>query len=292
MSSQIDRPWASGWTWGELIPTDFGGLFELRGCVCFARRLRHAPRRPTPTHTTISHTSRIHNTHTRHSHTHTHLTSLSLHHPHSHVTFAHTQHAHNIIHKTPQDASRPPPGCLQDTSKTSAHRLQLENICLSCFDCVVLQFLYDCVSHNMSTRSITMSSTNDVYSVCTLATVLTLANIHIPIVAWPGLVFTSIVIQKWCPCRLELVRKHIINTVWLPNGKRTRQSRPKMPPRRLQDAQGRHQDASKTPPRHLQDGFKSLRNRACFLPRFRDPIMTSKHAPRGIQDIYTCAERF
>ena len=117
-----------------------------------------------------------------------------------------------------------------------------------------------------------------------LAPVLTLASIHILIGLRLTLVRTSKIIQKWCPRRLQRVRKLSTNTTGLPTGKKSRPGRRKMPPRCFQGAPGRLQDASKTPPGWVKDGFKPLRDRARFLSRFRDPKMISKNVPRDLQD--------
>ena len=134
-----------------------------------------------------------------------------------------------------------------------------------------------------------MFKTMGFYDMFALTPVLTLAYIHILIVPWPTLVFTSKIIQKWCPRRLQLVQKLITKTIWLPNVKKSCQRRPKRPPGGLQVAPGRLQDGSKTPPGRLQDGLKPLRNRARFLSCFRDPKMTSKKAlkrpPRHVQNV-------
>ena len=121
-----------------------------------------------------------------------------------------------------------------------------------------------------------MSKTIGFYSMFALSSVLTLAYISILIVPWPTLGFASKIIQKWCPRRLQLVRKQITNTTW-------RQGRPKKPPRRLQDAPGRLQDSSKTPPGRLQDGLKPFWKRTRFLSCFRDPKIASKNVPKGLQ---------
>ena len=139
----------------------------------------------------------------------------------------------------------------------------------------------------MSTRSIKKHPKPLFFdSMIALSSVLTLAYIYILIVPWPTLVFTSKIIQKWCPRRLQLVRKQITNRTWAPTGKKSRQGRPKRPLRRLQDTPGRLQDGSRRPPGRRQDGLKPLRNRARFLSRFRDSKMTSKNAPRGLQDTF------
>ena len=128
------------------------------------------------------------------------------------------------------------------------------------------------------------SKTVGFYNIFALTPFLTFAYIHILIVPWPKLVFTSKIIQKWCPRQLQLVRKQITNTIWLPTGKKCRQRRPKRLPRRLHDAPGRLQDTSKTPPRRVQDGLQPLRKRARFVSRSRDPKITSNNAPRDLQD--------
>ena len=134
-----------------------------------------------------------------------------------------------------------------------------------------------------------MSKTNGFYSMFALSSFLTLAYISILIVPWPTLVFTSKIIQKWCPRRLQLVRKQITNTTWTPTGKKTRQGRPKKRPRRLHDAPGNLRDASKRAPERIQDALKPFRNRARFLSCVRDPKITSKTPQEASK---TCLEHF
>ena len=146
-----------------------------------------------------------------------------------------------------------------------------------------------------------MSKTSGFYSMFALSSFLTLAYISILIVPWPTLVFTSKIIQKWCPRRLQLVRKQITNTTWAPTGKKSRQGRPRKPSRRLQDVPGRLQDGSKTawnrfeiepaaptckkyrqgrpkkPPRRLQDAPGRLQGGSKRLPgRLQDGFSYSR----------------
>ena len=234
MSSQIDRPWASDPTWGQLISAEARGLFELLGRVCFTRRLWDAPRPPSDTPRRL------------------------------------------------QTAPWKPPRHPQDASKSSSTRTYM-HVLLWLRNMTV--FLLVCITYHEHSKYKKTSKTIGFYSMFALSSVLTLAYIYILIVPWPTLVFTSKIIQKWCPRRLQLVRKQITNTTWAPTGKKSRQGRPKKPLRRLQDTPGRLQDGSKRPPGRLQDGLKPLRNRARFLSRFRDFQKTLKNAPRHLQDM-------
>ena len=83
------------------------------------------------------------------------------------------------LSQTPQDAFRPPPGGIQDTSKTPPNRPQLEHICMSCFDCVICQFLLlVCITYHEHSQYRKTCKTIGFYSMFALSSVLTLARLH------------------------------------------------------------------------------------------------------------------